>query len=87
MPYRPSTDTLIHIALSIVTGVICLAAIAAAAAFGGKLLLKLVLPQLDLDRELQQGNRAVALFGGLLLAGTVIALALVVIAIYNQAWR
>ena len=80
-------DTVLHIVLSLFAGAAALAVIGLAAWFGPKTLFKALLPQLDLQRELLQGNRAVALFCGLVLAGTLTAAAFVLAAIYNQVLR
>ena len=77
-------DTILHVIFTLFAGAAALAALGAAAWFGPKPFFKALLPQVDLQRELLQGNRAVALFCGLVFAVTLTAAAFVLVAIYNH---
>jgi hypothetical protein len=80
-------ETILHVFLSLFAGAAALAALGAGVLFGAKPLLKAMLPQMDLQRELLQGNRAAAFFSGVLLSCILIAAAMVLVAVYNQVLR
>ena len=80
-------ETILHVFLSLFAGAAALAGLGAGVLFGAKPLLKALLPQMDLQRELQQDNRAVALFSVVMIASLLIAAAMVLVAVYNQVLR
>lgn len=81
------TETILHVFFSLVIGAAALALLGTGVFFGAKPLFKAILPQLDLQRELLQGNRAVAFFCGVVLSAMLIAAAMLLVAIYGQLLR
>ncbi len=80
-------ETILRVFLSLFAGAAMLAAFGAGVFFGVKPLFKAMLPQVDLQRELLQGNRAVALFASLVFSAVLIAAAMLLAAIYNRVLR
>ena len=82
-----SVEQIIHTFLALVGGLTSLAVVLAAALYGPKVFFKAMFPQLNLEKEVQQGNRAVALYCGLIIAATLIALTMIVTTVYTILLR